>query len=62
MKVIPTEKIMSSRFTELSIVKSSKAPTRRASYRCLMTDNPVVPRTVFEGLRRTQNSIVNVKR
>ena len=39
MKVIPTEKIMSSRSAELSIVKSPKAPTWRASCRCLMTGN-----------------------
>jgi hypothetical protein len=39
MKVDPIEKIMSSKSVELLIVIAPKAPTWRASCRCLTTDS-----------------------
>ena len=62
MKVDPFEKIMLSRSVELSDAKSPKAPTWRASCRCLTTDS--LPRGYprqYVRLQCMRNSTVNAR-
>ena len=62
MKVDPFEKIMLSRSIKLSDAKSPKAPTWRASCRCLTTDSLPrgYPGSIF-GLRHMLDLMVNAR-